>query len=119
MTNAASLLWDRVCDHLETLKVLSPGDREPLYRYCKMYDRWLRLEQFIDEHGEVYETHAYNRQATGFQIRPQMRVLIQLSEQMSKIESQFGMTPAARTRLRSERQESRSEMDRRMFGDSV
>ena len=116
LSDAGRHLWDRLCDQLENMKVLSPADREMLYRYCALYERWQKMERFVNEHGEVYPVKAYNGVVTGLKTFPQMRLLLQISEQMMKIEMQFGLSPASRTRIRTGESGNQSDMDKRMFG---
>ena len=56
------------------------------------------MEDFIDQHGEVYATKDRDGKSAGFRAFPQVRIAEKLSVQLTRLEQEFGLTPAARSR---------------------
>ena len=97
---------------LETMGVLTMIDRNALARYCRTWARWRKAEVFIDKHGEKYPLKDESGQPRCFQQWPQVAIANKLSQQLTRLEQEFGMTPASRTRIQlSARQGQRDELD--------
>lgn len=87
-------VWGRVCGTLERLSLLSSADWAALERYCVLYLRWREMEADIAAHGH---TQAGNN---GVSIpRPEVGIAAKLSQQLTQLESRFGLSPSARSGL--------------------
>ncbi len=88
--------WDEMVDLLSKMGVFTQADRQPLQRYCLMYEQWLALEAHCKEHGWTQVTQ------TGYsQITAEATLIKSLRADMLAIERQFGMTPAARSSIKA------------------
>lgn len=86
--------WACLIPQLEGAGVLQSADWNAFARLCKARARWKELEMFVDDHGTSYESH------TG-QIRtyPEVLHLNQLMGHLTRLECEFGLTPASRSRV--------------------
>jgi P27 family predicted phage terminase small subunit len=96
----AKRAWRELVPELEFMGVLARIDRYALTRYCQLWARWVKAEQFIQKYGETYPLKDENGKVKCFMPWPQAAVIATLSQQMMRLEQEFGLTPSARTRLR-------------------
>lgn len=79
---------------LGKLGLLAATDRAALAAYCLAYGRWVEAETKIAEEGVVTKT------VDGNSIQnPYLSIANKAFEQMTKLLSEFGMTPTSRTRI--------------------
>lgn len=76
----AAALWLRLVDQMAEIGMLGKVDAQALERYCRLWSRWCELEAAWPRGEE-----------------PSGKILA-VSEQLLRIEQQFGMTPASRVR---------------------
>jgi len=86
--------WERLCEKLSQMGVLTEVDRAAFAAYCQSYARWKEAQDHINSEGATYETE------NGMQ-RPNPWVAICNTEQrlMMQAASEFGLTPSARSRI--------------------
>jgi len=104
-------VWRRLCTILDNMNLLTQADGHQLERYCIYYCRWRDCEAFIAKNGISYpiksDDPSYyvvripntSTAVVGFAEHPQLRESHRLDAALKQIEAQFGLTPAARTRL--------------------
>lgn len=80
--------------------VLTRIDANALGRHCRLWARWRRAEAFLDQHGEVCPLKDENGKIRYFQQFPQVAIASKLAQQLTRLEQEFGMTPASQTRIR-------------------
>ena len=86
--------WRRLSSSLETMGVLTTADIAAFAGYCQAYARWKEAEEFITKHGSVFRTPSgYVQQV------PQVSIAQQNLKIMQSFCSEFGLTPATRSRL--------------------
>ena len=86
--------WKRLAPKLEMLGVLSELDMAAFAEYCQAYARWKEAEEYISSHGSTFET------ANGcIMAVPQVNIAKSYLAAMESAAKQFGLTPAARSRL--------------------
>jgi P27 family predicted phage terminase small subunit len=86
--------WDRVVGELSKLGVLSSFDRGPLAAYCMAYALWLEAMEMVQKHGAMIKS------PKGFPIHsPYLSTVNRQAEIMLRIASEFGFTPASRSRI--------------------
>jgi P27 family predicted phage terminase small subunit len=86
--------WKRLAPKLEMLGVLSELDMAAFAEYCQAYARWKEAEEYISSHGSTFET------ANGcIMAAPQVNIAKSYLAAMESAAKQFGLTPAARSRL--------------------
>ncbi len=95
----AKAAWKHLVPQLDRLGVLTPLDRHALARYCQLWSRWRRAEEFLRDQGDTHLVKDADGRVKGVRAYPQVRIANQLAEQLLRLEQQFGMTPSARSRL--------------------
>ena len=86
--------WDRIVGELTQLGVLSSFDRGPLAAYCTAYALWIDAMEMVQKHGAMIKS------PNGFPIQsPYLSHLNRQAEIMTRIASEFGFTPASRSRI--------------------
>ena len=103
--------WEQVCPLLESIGVLTALDGNALVRYCTIYARWWKSNQFLQTHGETYPVYAMTRDgvivpdADGRPVIkhtakwPEVLICRDLANQLLRLEQEFGLTPSARAGL--------------------
>jgi P27 family predicted phage terminase small subunit len=91
--------WDHVVPLLVSMGVLTRIDGNALARYCRLWSRWKNAEAFIDKHGMVYPLKGEDGKVKCLQQFPQVAIASKLSQQLTRLEQEFGMTPSARARI--------------------
>jgi P27 family predicted phage terminase small subunit len=109
----AQVEWKAIVPELLRIKVLSKLDGKALGGYCAAYERWLLAEKDVAKYGITIEEPVIDS-ATGFQRKLRGRYVVRLkrnpaittsNDAMKMMKSflvEFGMTPASRSRLKTE-----------------
>jgi P27 family predicted phage terminase small subunit len=93
LDDEAKAEWRRLAAEMLRIGTLTTVDRAAFEGYCKAYSRWLAAEKFLDKNGLTVKV------GRGFlQPRPQVGYL----QKMREFASEFGLTPASRSRLHVE-----------------
>ena len=79
---------------LEQLGLLTEMDMAAFAGYCQAYARWKEAEEFMTQHGTIVKTKSGYWQQV-----PQVSIAQTYLKIMNKIAEQFGLTPAARSRI--------------------
>ena len=86
--------WRRLAKSLEAMGVLTEADMAAFAGYCQAYARWKQAEEFMSQRGMVCQT------SSGYwQQIPQVSIAQQYLKLMQQFAEQFGLTPAARSRI--------------------
>lgn len=86
--------WHRLAKKMEAIGILTEVDMAAFAAYCQSYARWKQNEEFITEHGSLVRTPSGYWMAV-----PQVAMAQQYMKQMGKFATEFGLTPASRSRL--------------------
>jgi P27 family predicted phage terminase small subunit len=90
----ARLEWDRLSGELGALRLLTNLDRATLAAYCGAYELWADATQKIQQFGVMIKS------PQGFPIQsPYLSIANRQAELMMRIASEFGFTPASRSRI--------------------
>jgi P27 family predicted phage terminase small subunit len=89
-------LWRLWWKRLSACGMLTQVDEVAFARYCQTLARWIKMELFIQKHGEVYPLRNATGAVTSFAIFPQVGIYLRLSDQLCRMEAAFGLTPASR-----------------------
>ncbi len=92
-------LWDELVPALEASGLLARVDGGALGRYCRLYAVWKELDRFLAESGHAHPLKDGRGNVVGVRAYPQVRLLLQVSEHMLRLEQHYGLTPAARAHL--------------------
>src|SRR6266567_597970 len=91
---AARQEWERIVAELIAKGVLSRFDRGPLAAYCMAYALAMEAAEMVHKHGAMVKS------PNGFPIQsPYLSHLNKQVEIMMRIASDFGFTPASRSRI--------------------
>ena len=86
--------WKRLAPSLEAMGILTSVDISAFAGYCQAYARWKEAEEFISQHGSIFQTPSgYVQQV------PQVSIAQQNLKIMQSFCSEFGLTPATRSRI--------------------
>lgn len=86
--------WRRIAKELETLGLLTRVDRAALAAYCQCYARWREAEELVAREGLTETTDKGNVIQ-----HPAVGIANKAMAEMRAFLTEFGMTPAARTRI--------------------
>jgi len=101
--------WDRLAAELASLKILTALDRAALAAYCNAYGLWAEAIQAIQKYGTMVKS------PTGYPMQsPYVSIANRQAEIMMRIASEFGFTPASRSRISTPSPESATFFD--LFG---
>ena len=111
VTGTARAEWDRMSQYLFNLGLLSECDMAALAAYCVAYGRWADAESMLNQSPSlIVETQQGNIIQS-----PLVGVANTAMKLMLKSATEFGMTPAARTRVAVQKQEKSPERKARGF----
>jgi P27 family predicted phage terminase small subunit len=86
--------WDRIVGELTLLGVLSSFDRGPPAAYCNAYALWIEATDAVQKYGAMIKSpNGYPTQS------PYLATVNRQTEIMMRIASEFGFTPASRSRI--------------------
>ena len=86
--------WDRLVGELVTLRLLTNLDRAALAAYCGAYALWAEAMEAIQKFGTMIKS------PTGYPVQsPYLAIANRQGEIMMRIASEFGFTPASRSRI--------------------
>lgn len=86
--------WKRITDTLDEMHLLTTADRAALAAYCVCWSRWVDAENKLRQFGVVIKSpNDYLTQS------PYLVIARDSMAQMTKLLTEFGLTPSSRTRL--------------------
>jgi P27 family predicted phage terminase small subunit len=86
--------WDRMAAELAPLRILTQLDRAALAAYCGAYAMWAEATESIQKYGTMVKS------PTGYPVQsPYVSIANRQAEIMMRIASEFGFTPASRSRI--------------------
>jgi P27 family predicted phage terminase small subunit len=86
--------WDRLASERGKLRILTALDRSILAAYCNAYGLWAEATEAIQKFGTMVKS------PSGFPIQsPYVAIANRQAEIMMRIASEFGFTPASRSRI--------------------
>lgn len=98
--------WKAIVPQLAQIGALSRIDGKALAAYCQSYSRWMQAEQEIVRLGLILEEVILDVDGeeigTRYKRNPAVSIASDALKLMKSFLIEFGMTPAARTRLRVE-----------------
>jgi P27 family predicted phage terminase small subunit len=91
--------WREVVPQLHAMGVLTRIDEDALAAYCQAYARWRRAEEFIQRNGDVFTTKGDDGKIKYVQQWPQVSIARHVQMTMLRLQQEFGLTPASRSRI--------------------
>ena len=115
LTPEAREEWDRIVPELERLKLLTQIDSAMLIGYCTQWGVYVKASRQLARQGLTFKSK--NKQGASYQgIRPQFSIAQRALEQCRMLAAEFGLTPAARTKLKVEASEKPKNVFNRFVG---
>ena len=96
----ASSKWAELLPLLQAVKVMTRADVEALARYCDTYEWWLATRAKLKKEGDTYPILNDKGDVKYIAQRPEVSIANKLAAQLRQLESDFGLSPAARTSLK-------------------
>jgi P27 family predicted phage terminase small subunit len=101
--------WDRLVPIVERMGILTEAEGGALMLYCECYSKWMRARADIAKRGLLIECtrvieskRKETIQTFGKVIaNPAVNIEIQMSRLMKEILIEFGLTPSARSRIKT------------------
>lgn len=88
--------WDRLTAELSKLRIITSLDRGALANYCAAYELWIEAVEAIRKYGTMVKS------PTGYPMQsPYIAIQNRQGEIMMRIASEFGFTPASRSRIKA------------------
>ena len=84
---------------MDRLGLLTLVDRAALAGYCQCWARWVEAEKFLEENGTTITARDDKGVVKWVQAVPQVGIATKMLDRMHKFASEFGFTPASRTRI--------------------
>lgn len=88
--------WRRITPELHRMRLLSLVDINALAAYCLSYERWRTAEELAKVRGLVIE-----KRGKLDRVNPLIALAERSAAQMVRYASEFGLTPASRSRITS------------------
>lgn len=115
LTGAAKAAWLRFSEHLAAMGVLTDADSAALERVSALYAEILLLGAALATHGHVYET-VTETGSTIFRPRPEVAMLADADRRFRAYLVEFGLTPAARSRVKTDGSGEKEDPAAKYFG---
>jgi len=93
--------WSDLSMRLLAMNVLGTIDWHALALYCQLWSRWRKAEDFVARHGDSYVVKDDRGEVRGVRLYPQVKLAGQLAEQLTRLGRELGLSPSARTRVRT------------------
>ncbi len=93
LTGEALEEWNRVCDELDQMGVLTTSDRSVISLYVRAWERWMKAEDRLALQSEIVGSPKTN---TPMQ-NPWLSISIKANEQAVRLLSEIGLTPRSRS----------------------
>lgn len=94
LSEAARSEWNRLASELAPLRIVTNLDRAALAAYCSAYGLWAEATEAIHKYGAMIKS------PSGFPVQsPYVAIANRQTEIMIRIASEFGFTPASRSRI--------------------
>lgn len=115
LSDEAKKEWHRIVKDLFDAGLFTAIDRTALAAYCQAYGRWVKAEALLENEGSMVEEtdKGYKYQS------PYLSIANTAMDQMKKFLIEFGMTPAARSRIEVKPKDEPDELERMLFGAKV
>jgi P27 family predicted phage terminase small subunit len=86
--------WNRLVGELAALRMITNLDRAALAAYCGAYALWAEATEAIQKYGTMIKS------PSGYPVQsPYVSIANRQAEIMMRIASEFGFTPASRSRI--------------------
>lgn len=106
LTAAAQAQWNRLVEVLAPMRVVTAADAISLAQFAEYLARWHRATEQIARLGEVIPVRDASGTVVSMKRSPWVAMQIEYGLMIRRYAAEFGMTPAARSRVESDRGEA-------------
>jgi P27 family predicted phage terminase small subunit len=99
LSEGAQEVWKRTVGLMREMSLLTRADANVLARYCETFVQWRDAVKFLEKFGTTYPCKSGTGIVKCFMPFPQVSIAQKLSAQLTKLERELGLTPAARDKL--------------------
>ncbi len=99
LSKEAAKVWDALAS-VVAAGVLTRDNGQTLARYCHGLVRWWKLAKWLDENDETYTTTDEGGNVRHLR-HPNVGTYEKLGRDLIRMEQEFGLTPASRTRIQA------------------
>jgi P27 family predicted phage terminase small subunit len=99
LTARAQAHWPKLAKQLTAARILTELDAPALAMHCELFASWRDACDKLTEFGPVVETDK-----GGLKLSPYWVTFMQASSEMRRLLTEFGMTPASRSRVAAAKQ---------------
>ena len=110
LKDAAKVAWGRLSVMLDRIGVLTEADAYALERACACYAELLELQTLVDRDGLTYSTTSTAGE-TVIKGNPAVAMLADADRRFKGYLVEFGLTPAARSKVKVDGSEQKDELD--------
>ena len=110
-------IWHYITEVIDDMGVLTVADGLTLARYCKIWVKWDKCETEVEENGSTYEVTT-KAGGTMMRVRPDAQQASKLSDQLLRIEQEYGLTAASRASVKAVRKRKGKDKGR-FFGNKT
>lgn len=112
----ARVEWRWMTRELKAMGLLSAVDKHALINYCQTWAQWRAAVAFVEKHGESHPIRSEDGKIRCFQQFPQVAIARNHLLVLRAYQQDFGMTPAARSRIQVGAPVEESEKAKRYWG---
>ncbi len=94
---AVLIVWNEVVGHLSRMKVLTPADRDVLHTYCEAVVQYRDVTAILAREGIAIKATPNGASVP----HPLLKVQNDLTRKLQSLANEFGLTPAARTKIKT------------------
>ncbi len=99
LVGKAAEIWREITPTLTHMDCLTVADRYALARYCRALARYIVLSEFFETNQTIYPVKGDDGKVRCWLELPTASEWRKLHELLLRLEQNFGLTPAARSRL--------------------
>ncbi|MFK0090657.1 phage terminase small subunit P27 family [Pseudomonas sp. NPDC090755] len=115
LTNEGQVAWGRLTVLLDRMGVLTEADGFALERLCDCYAEILALRELVDTNGRTYETTSTQGELV-IKANPAVAMLADADRRFKSYLVEFGLTPAARSKVQVKDDEPKEDQFAEFFG---
>jgi P27 family predicted phage terminase small subunit len=99
LSDEAKESWNELVAVLLPMRVLTPSDALSLAQLAEYLARWKRVTAAVNRFGEVFRMNGDDGKFSHFKRSPYVTQQIEYGLMLRRMMAEFGLTPAARSRL--------------------
>ncbi|WP_414867559.1 phage terminase small subunit P27 family [Pseudomonas donghuensis] len=115
MSSEGQVAWGRLTVLLDRMGVLTEADGFALERLCDCYAEILALRDLVDAQGRIYETTSTQGELV-LKANPAVAMLADVDRRFKSYLVEFGLTPAARSKVQVKDDEPKEDEFAEFFG---